>query len=213
MDIEANMTSDWIMGTAELRRVVDRCMKDPAAHGGEILASSAYRQTLRFSVDVAPYSVVVKQYFPDRARSLPKRLLAILRRFVRQSAADREWRALLRLREAQISVPEPLAFARRAGGGALIVTPFHEGAKTLDRALDGYAFERRRYSLRQKLRTIWKHRRMALGFGVGANVMLLVPLLNFLCMPIAVVGGTALAVALDDFESREPAPDDQSANV
>lgn len=63
-----------------------------------------------------------------------------------------------------------------------------------------YAFERRKYSIRRKLQTLWKHRRMALGFGVGANILLLVPLVNFLSMPIAVVGGTALAIALDEFE-------------
>lgn len=72
-----------------------------------------------------------------------------------------------------------------------------------------YAFERRKYSIRRKLGTIWKHRRMALGFGVGANLMLIVPIVNFLCMPVAVVGGTALAIALDEFESRPPdSPDD-----
>ena len=65
-----------------------------------------------------------------------------------------------------------------------------------------YALERRRYSLKRKLSVIWKHCRMAIGFGVGANILLLVPLLNFLCMPIAVVGGTAVAIALDEFESE-----------
>lgn len=64
-----------------------------------------------------------------------------------------------------------------------------------------YALERRKYPVIKKLTTLWKHRRMALGFGVGANLLLLIPLINFLCMPIAVVGGTALAIAIDEFEA------------
>ena len=67
-----------------------------------------------------------------------------------------------------------------------------------------YAFERRRYSLRRKIQTLLKHKQMSLGFGVGANLLLLIPLLNFLCMPIAVIGGTALAAALDELEATEP---------
>lgn len=63
-----------------------------------------------------------------------------------------------------------------------------------------YALERRGYGVRQKLRVIWKHRRMALGFGVGANFLLIVPVLNFIAMPVAVIGGTALAIAIDRFE-------------
>ena len=63
------------------------------------------------------------------------------------------------------------------------------------------ALTRRRYGTRQKMRTIWKHRRIAMGFGLGANMLLVIPLLNFLSMPIAVIGGTALAIALDRFES------------
>ncbi len=69
-----------------------------------------------------------------------------------------------------------------------------------------YPFERRRYSLKRKLGTLWKHKRMALGFGIGANLLLIVPLVNFLCMPVAVVGGTALAIALDELESKSPQP-------
>lgn len=72
-----------------------------------------------------------------------------------------------------------------------------------------YAFERRKYSIRQKLQTVWRHRKMALGFGFGANFLLLIPLVNFLCMPIAVVGGTALAVALDELEAKEPENEDE----
>lgn len=63
-----------------------------------------------------------------------------------------------------------------------------------------YALERRGYGVHRKMRTIWKHRRMALGFGVGANLLLIIPILNFISMPIAVIGGTALAITIDRFE-------------
>lgn len=69
-----------------------------------------------------------------------------------------------------------------------------------------YALGRRGYGLRARARLIWTHRRLAIGFGVGAYFLLLIPLLNFLSMPIAVVGGTAVALALDRFESGESNP-------
>ena len=76
------------------------------------------------------------------------------------------------------------------------------GAYFVALAYTDYAFERRKYTLKRKFDTVWKHRRLALGFGVGANVLLIVPLLNFLAMPIAVVAGTAVAITLDEFEKR-----------
>jgi CysZ protein len=66
-----------------------------------------------------------------------------------------------------------------------------------------YAFERRKYGFRQKLRTVWKHRRMAMGFGLGMDLLLIIPFVNFLAIPIAVVGGTAVAIALDEREAGE----------
>lgn len=65
-----------------------------------------------------------------------------------------------------------------------------------------YAFERRRYGFRQKLSTVWKHRKMAMGFGLGMDLLLIIPFVNFLAIPIAVVGGTAVAIALDARESE-----------
>lgn len=63
------------------------------------------------------------------------------------------------------------------------------------------AFARRKYSVRRRLATVWKYRGVAVGFGLSANMLMLIPLLNFLCLPIAVVGGTAVAIALDELES------------
>lgn len=56
---------------------------------------------------------------------------------------------------------------------------------------------RRRYPLRRKLRLLRTHPALTLGFGLSTSLLLWIPLLNVLCVPIAVVGGTALALALD----------------
>jgi CysZ protein len=55
-----------------------------------------------------------------------------------------------------------------------------------------YPLSRRHYPFRQKLRIIWDYKELALGFGLGVFLILLVPLLNFICIPISVVGGTLL---------------------
>lgn len=139
------MKSKWISGDAGLAAAIDRWFEDPGQHEGEILASSAYRRVVRLELEAAPSSIVIKEFFPNRARrSASGRAIASLRRLARRDPAEREWRALQRLHAAGISIPKPLAYARRAGGGALIVTPFLEGVSTLDLALDGYAFEKRR---------------------------------------------------------------------
>jgi tRNA A-37 threonylcarbamoyl transferase component Bud32 len=137
--------SNWISGDADLTAAIDRWFEDPGQHGGEILTTSGYRRIVRLELESAPSSIVIKEFFSDRARpNSAGRAIAGLRRLVGQSPAEREWRGLQRIHAAGISVPKPLAYARRAGGGALIVTPFLEGARSLDLALDGYAFEQRR---------------------------------------------------------------------
>ena len=139
------MKSNWISGDADLGAAIDRCIEDPGRHGGEILARSAYRRVIRVELEAAPYPIVVKEFFPDRVRrTAASRALAGLRRLAGRSPAEREWVGLQRLHRAGISVPEPLAYARRAGGASLIVTPYVAGAKTLDQSLDGYGFEKRR---------------------------------------------------------------------
>ena len=70
-----------------------------------------------------------------------------------------------------------------------------------------YAFERRRYGLRQKLRTLLGDKPLTLGFGVGVWAIFAIPFLNFFCLPIAVTGGTALALAYDEgSENARPDP-------
>ena len=75
--------------------------------------------------------------------------------------------------------------------------------------------ERRGVAFRQKLAIIWRERTLTLGFGVGTSLMLAIPLLNFLCLPVAVIGGTALGTALLDSPELElePAPQLESSSL
>jgi len=57
-----------------------------------------------------------------------------------------------------------------------------------------YPLSRRDYSFRQKRQIVWRHLSLALGFGLGVFLILLIPLLNFVCIPVSVVGGTLLYV-------------------
>lgn len=57
-------------------------------------------------------------------------------------------------------------------------------------------FERYGYRLRDKVALLRRHAALAGGFGLGTGLLLWIPFINFLCIPIAVVGGTALALAL-----------------
>ena len=52
--------------------------------------------------------------------------------------------------------------------------------------------ERRGLHLAGRVRFVWRHRAQTLGFGVTAFLLFLVPLMNVLAMPGAVVGATLL---------------------
>ena len=56
----------------------------------------------------------------------------------------------------------------------------------------GYAMDHRLMTFAQRRDLIWKHRWLMLGFGAAASLTLLIPLLNFICLPILVVGATLL---------------------
>lgn len=66
-----------------------------------------------------------------------------------------------------------------------------------------YVLDRRSYSLKQKFKTIWNEKPLSMGFGLGTSFLLWVPMVNFLTMPIAVIGGTAIAIALDEHDEHE----------
>jgi len=139
------LSSRWISGTPELQAVVDRWIEAPGGTASESLSESAYRRVVRLDAESVGGPIVVKEFFPTRTRpTFARRALARLQHLARRDSAEHEWAALQRLHQVGVPVPEPLAFARRPGGGALIVTRHIPGAETLDRALGGYAFERRR---------------------------------------------------------------------
>jgi CysZ protein len=54
------------------------------------------------------------------------------------------------------------------------------------------------YPLREKLQLLRLHAPLTMGFGLSISLLLWIPGLNVLCVPIAVVGGTVLALALSD---------------
>jgi uncharacterized protein involved in cysteine biosynthesis len=44
----------------------------------------------------------------------------------------------------------------------------------------------------QRRALLWQHRWLMLGFGAAGFLTMLVPFLNFICLPALVVGGTLL---------------------
>ncbi|GIX46760.1 MAG: hypothetical protein KatS3mg131_0971 [Candidatus Tectimicrobiota bacterium] len=61
----------------------------------------------------------------------------------------------------------------------------------------GFAMDHRHLRFAQRRAFIWQHRWAMLGFGAAAFLTLLVPLLNFVCLPALVVGGTLLFLELE----------------
>lgn len=62
--------------------------------------------------------------------------------------------------------------------------------------LDGVT-SRRRMSLLAKFQLIRDHKALMGGFGVATNLLLWIPLLNFVCLPVGVVGATLLYCELE----------------
>lgn len=72
--------------------------------------------------------------------------------------------------------------------------------------------ERHHFAFRDKIGVVWRERSFTIGFGVGTSLMLAIPLVNFLCIPIAVIGGTAVGLGLEQWDGRRlPAPDEAPA--
>ena len=66
--------------------------------------------------------------------------------------------------------------------------------------------QRRGLDLAGRLRFVWRHRAQTLGFGVTAFLLFLVPLMNVLVMPGAVVGATLLVRRLSGDPVAPPGP-------
>jgi CysZ protein len=56
----------------------------------------------------------------------------------------------------------------------------------------GYVFGRKSRTFRDQRRYIWRRKFLMLGFGTGVLCLLAVPFLQFLCLPLAVLGATLL---------------------
>ena len=70
----------------------------------------------------------------------------------------------------------------------------------------GFAMDSRHLRFAQRRALVWRHRWLMLGFGASASLSLLLPLLNFVCMPALVVGGTLMLLHLE--APAGPAPPD-----
>jgi len=68
----------------------------------------------------------------------------------------------------------------------------------LGRELMDGAMSRRRWSFREKLDFVWRHKQPALAMGLVASVLLAIPLLNGLVLPVLIAGGTQLFLRLED---------------
>ncbi len=66
----------------------------------------------------------------------------------------------------------------------------------------GYTMDHRLMTFRQRRALIAQRPWLMLGYGVAASMTLFVPLLNFVCLPILVVGGTLMMMM--EFERDQP---------
>ncbi|NIQ96719.1 MAG: sulfate transporter CysZ [Desulfuromonadales bacterium] len=66
----------------------------------------------------------------------------------------------------------------------------------------GYAMNRHQLGFRDQRRFIWQRKFLSLGFGVGVLCVLLIPFLQFLCIPVSVLGGTLLFLENTDGPSN-----------
>jgi len=65
---------------------------------------------------------------------------------------------------------------------------------------------RHRYKLGDMMRLVYKERRFSVGFGIGTSLTLAIPLVNFLCIPLAVIGGTAVGLGLEQWDENRALP-------
>ncbi len=79
------------------------------------------------------------------------------------------------------------------------------GAWVITLETTALVFQRRGMGLGDRHRVLRRHRRAVLGFGVPAYLLCLVPVLQLVVIPSAVVGGTLLSHRLLDSEGDLPA--------
>jgi len=127
----------WKRGDATLWKVVDQWLA--GAPAAQEFASNERRQVVRLRSEQG-VEVVVKRFLP---RHRVQRLINRGRRALGQSPAQKEWRALSRLRSVGLNVPDLLALARLQDGGELLVLRFIPGI-ALEEALASDRRERHR---------------------------------------------------------------------
>ena len=94
-----------------------------------------------------------------------------------------------------------LAYTLIAGGvGAYFITMEY----------NDILLERKGFRMKAKFGRVWEERSLTLGFGAGTNLLLAIPLLNFMCIPLAVIGGTAMGLCLEQWELYPQLSDDSS---
>ena len=67
----------------------------------------------------------------------------------------------------------------------------------------GYVYYRKHMTFRDQRRFIFSQKFLMLGFGTGVMGVLAVPLLQFFCIPLGVVGATKLWHDLSDLETGQ----------
>ncbi len=69
----------------------------------------------------------------------------------------------------------------------------------------GYIFARKRLTFRDQRRFILTHKLLMTGFGLGLLCILAIPLFQFLCIPLGVVGATRLYYDIEEKALKESA--------
>jgi CysZ protein len=101
------------------------------------------------------------------------------------------------------------------GAGSLLYTVFAMGVSAFFLAL-GYSdntLDRQGLDFSQKVATIRREFDISMGFGAGTTLLLLIPLVNLVTMPIAVVGGTILGMTLRDWKGGTKADETASGRT
>jgi tRNA A-37 threonylcarbamoyl transferase component Bud32 len=124
----------WFGGGAHLRGAVEAWLRGEPSEVSA-LRDGPRRTVVRLDVDGAP--ILVKRF---RSGLGP---LERLKRRLGLGAAEREWRALVALREAGVPVPAPTAWAQLSGGDQLLLTEWLTGS-SLGEWVAGSRGERRR---------------------------------------------------------------------
>lgn len=94
----------------------------------------------------------------------------------------------------------PLHLIPGIGSAAYTLIAGGVGAFFITMEYNDIILERKGFRMKAKFGRVWQERTLTLGFGAGTNLLLAIPLLNFLCIPLAVIGGAAMGLCLEQWE-------------